>query len=182
MARIAAGSESVDVEDWMPSRIYLSVPLMWDILQFNCNPSEGDEHPTGGGLLDASLNPTMAKEDRDESSTLEIVVATSPEIIINTADGGQDAPSLSYKGPGAAAKAKGNMATLPDPSKNTVCIEMSVAQTDSLAFNTTPWLYEDPSQFVNMGDVNYPDVQNDGNGTSRGLPWWEGAFSNAMQF
>lgn len=79
----------------MPSKIYLSVPLMWEVLQFKFM-ADSQEIPSTG-LLDASLTPTIAHEDANENSTLEIIVATSPEITINTADGGQEAPTLSYK-------------------------------------------------------------------------------------
>merc|ERR1712169_84338 len=89
----------MDVEDWMPSKIYLNVPLMWDILQFNSMEDPVQNSVTG--LLDTSLTPSITTQGMgDNSSTLEIVVATSPEISINTADGGQEAPTLSFKSAG----------------------------------------------------------------------------------
>lgn len=173
MTRMAAGPESMDIEDWMPSKIYLSVPLMWEILQFNFT-EESREMPTVG-LLDASLTPKVAHEEIGESSTLEIIVATSPEITINTADGGQEAPTLSYKGPAPSARGS---------PWNSVREEKPVEQqpSDSLTFNFTPWLYADSSQFVNIGDMG-----NDGwqptVGDSRGMAWWEGDnFNNIMEF
>ncbi|KAI6360758.1 hypothetical protein MCOR25_006645 [Pyricularia grisea] len=96
MALIAAGAEaeSIDVDDWMPSKMYLSVPLMWEILQFSSSSSQlGADRGGGSGLLDASLAPVIPPLDMSESSTLEIIVATSPEITINIADGGQEAPT-----------------------------------------------------------------------------------------
>ncbi|OAG44726.1 hypothetical protein AYO21_01216 [Fonsecaea monophora] len=161
MTRIAAGSETMDVEDWMPSKIYLSVPLMWDILQFNCM-ADSRETPTAG-LLDASLSPAMPQKYPDESSTLEIIVATSPEISVNTADGGQDAPILSYRAPVSSA---------PESTQKNVCNEISVEQADSLTLNTTPWLWADPSQFVGMGDMGYHDSQST-MGDARAAAWWE---------
>ncbi|KIX00101.1 uncharacterized protein Z518_10238 [Rhinocladiella mackenziei CBS 650.93] len=166
MTRIAAGSESMEVEDWMPSKIYLSVPLMWDILQFNCI-ADPREIPTAG-LLDASLSPTITHGDENENSTLEIIVATSPEITINTADGGQDAPILSYRAPVSSG---------PESSQKTVSDEVSVEQADSLTLNTTPWLWADPSQFLNMG---YHDSQ-PAIGDTKGAAWWEVEnFGNVM--
>lgn len=164
MTRMAAGPESMDVEDWMPSKIYLSVPLMWEILQFNFT-EDSKEDPTAG-LLDASLTPAVADEDMGESSTIEIIVATSPEITINTADGGQEAPMLSaYKAPGPS-EGDSPWSTYRDE--------------DSLTFHFTPWLYADSSQFINMGDMGYYNSQ-PSMGDNGGVAWWEGDnFSNIM--
>lgn len=173
MTQMAAGPESMDVEDWMPSKIYLSVPLMWEILQFTF-ASDAREIPTAG-LLDASLTPSFAHEDADESSTLEIIVATSPEITINTADGGQEAPTLSYKGPPPPPSARGS------PWSHVRGDEKpATEQTDFLSFNFTPWLYADSAQFMNMEDVGYDGSQSTMS-ESRGMAWWEGEnFSNIM--
>src|SRR5690242_11943475 len=119
MTLIAAGSESIDDKDWIPSKIYLSVGLMWDILQFNYNPSQG---MSTAGILDASLAPIFAHEDTDESSILEINVATSPEITVNTADGGQDSPMLSFRAPASSAPAS----AAPASSRNTISSDMFV--------------------------------------------------------
>ena len=88
MTQIATDSDKVEVADWVPSKIYLSVPLMWDILQFNATP-KAEEGPASS-LLDASLTPVMASADESESSTLEIIVAKSSEITVNIADGGKE--------------------------------------------------------------------------------------------
>ncbi|KAF9869395.1 L-pipecolate oxidase [Colletotrichum karsti] len=169
MTRIAAGSESMDVEDWMPSKIYLSVPLMWEILQFN-STTDSQEIPTAG-LLDASLTPAIPPIDTSESSTLEIIVATSPEITINTADGGQEAPTLSYK----PSPNKHTVSTSANSSRQNVFDTPSVEQIDSLTFNTTPWLYADSSQLINIGEL--PDLQSE-----PGSAWWEGDNFNNIMF
>lgn len=166
MTRIAAGSDSMDIEDWVPSRIYLSVPLMWRILQFN-STTVSQELPTAG-LLDASLTPAPRPEDNGVSSMLEIVVATSPEITINTADGGQEAPTLSYKPPMPSGSSG------PPSSREAFFDSPGGDQIDSLTFNTTPWLYADSSQLVNIGDMGFPQ-------TEPGAAWWEDEnFSNVM--
>ena len=67
MTRIAAGTESMDVEDWVPSKIYLSVPLMWKILQFN-TVADSHEMPTAG-LLNSSLVPNPINGDDNENVT-----------------------------------------------------------------------------------------------------------------
>jgi hypothetical protein len=167
--RIAAGtSDSMDVEDWMPSKIYLSVPLMWKILQFN-TVADSHELPTAG-LLNQSLVPNRMNEDSNENITLEIIVASAPEITINTADGGQEAPTLSYKAP---LSSQG-----PDSARDTVYDEVPVD--DSLTLCTTPWLYADSSQFVNIADLGCDDPQ-PALSESRWPAWLEGEnFSNIM--
>lgn len=154
MTRIAAGSESVDVEDWMPSRIYLSIPIMWDILQFNCSSSPKPS------LLDPSL--TIHNQTLPEDELLEIIVATSPEIVINTADGGQDAPTLPFK-PNSM------------PTTSQVSEAATFNETGALTLNTTPWLYEDSLPFMNMEDVNVED-------TDTRMAWWEGDFPGMYDF
>ena len=147
---------------------------MWEILQFSF--SEDSQDPTAG-LLDSSLSPPITQEDLSDSSTLEIIVATSPEITINTADGGQEAPTLSYKGPAPPPPStRGSPWQGPRDDRGG-------EQTDSLTFNFTPWLYADSTQFVNMGDMGdmgYNDLQ-PAMGETRGIAWWEGEnFSNMM--
>ena len=172
MTRIAAGSESIDVEDWMPSRIYLSVPLMWDILTFNCMADSREISRTG--LLDSSLSLADASNSDDESSTLDIIVATSPEITVNTADGGQDAPTVSYKS--RALDTPQSTASRVDHN------EISAEHVDSLTFNTTPWLYADPAQLDNVGymDLDHHDTQSNVSDSS-GMQWWaSGTFADSM--
>ncbi|GKU04854.1 unnamed protein product [Fusarium langsethiae] len=171
MTRIAAGtSDSMEVDDWMPSKIYLSVPLMWKILQFN-TVADSQELPTAG-LLNQSLVPNSMHEGDNENVTLEIIVASAPEISINTANGGQEAPTLSYKAPLSSSQG-------PDSARDTVYDEVPVE--DSLTLCTTPWLYADSSQFVNIADMGCDDPQPPMSESNRGPAWWEGEnFSNIM--
>ncbi|KXH30430.1 hypothetical protein CNYM01_00598 [Colletotrichum nymphaeae SA-01] len=177
MTRIAAGTENMDVEDWMPSKIYLSVPLMWEILQFN-STTDCQEIPTAG-LLDASLTPAVPPVDTSDSSTLEIIVATSPEITINIADGGQEAPTSTYKRTHNVSSNPANSTATSSSSSSTsraaVFDPPTVEQIDSLTFNTTPWLYADPSQLVGIGDMSYPQSE-------PGNAWWEGENFNNIIF
>ncbi|KAI1823801.1 hypothetical protein F4861DRAFT_531371 [Xylaria intraflava] len=170
MTRIAGGYQNIDMDEWIPSKLYLSVPLMWDILQFNCM-ADGKEIPTAD-LLHPSLAHSVPREDLGEHSTLEIDVATSPEIKIDTADGGQDAPSLSRR-----ANVKPSQA---EASRQAVWNEAALEPSDNLTFNTTPWLYADPSQFVSLGDLGWLDSQSAISDTG-GAPWWEGGtLSNVL--
>ncbi|KAK1569448.1 uncharacterized protein LY79DRAFT_571862 [Colletotrichum navitas] len=189
MTRIAAGSENMDVEDWMPSKIYLSVPLMWEILQFN-STADSQEIPSAG-LLNASLTPAVPPVDTSDSSTLEIIVATSPEITINIADGGQEAPTSSYKRPPVSSSGLRNSTSTTttstsagaatttraasSSSRAAVFDPPTVEQIDSLTFNTTPWLYADPSQLLGIGDMGYPQSET-------GNAWWEGENFNNIMF
>lgn len=159
MARIAAGSDTIDVEDWMPSKIYLSVPLMWDILQFTCVSGSP-------GIFTSELaHAPHLRDGMEDHSVLEIVVATSPEININTADGGQEAPTLSYKA--SVSPSQPMLTTEPVPLA------------DNLTLNTTPWLYEDSSQFSGFGDIDLLDAQSEA-GDENGMIWWEGDVNNAL--
>lgn len=144
MARIACGS-GINMEDWIPSKIHLSVPLMWDILQFNCS---FEAQPRTDGLLHPSLAPTVAPDEVEETSTLEIIVATSPEVTVNTADGGQTAPVSTFKAPIPSSA--------PEEPQNAAS-DIWVAPIDNLMINT-PWLWADPSQFVDIGDIPYNDL------------------------
>ncbi|KAJ9649880.1 hypothetical protein H2198_010797 [Neophaeococcomyces mojaviensis] len=85
-----AGSDDPELENWMPSKIHLDTTLMWDILELNCDLSI-QERPAGG-LLHPSLHSSVPQAPI-ESSTYEIVVATSPEVRVNPLDGGQTAPT-----------------------------------------------------------------------------------------
>lgn len=132
---------------------------MWDILQFNCTATQ---KPT---LLHPSL--CVADSNVGTDDLLEIIVATSPEIVINTADGGQEAPTLPYK---AAA-----MSTATVIAQAASAEGASFNETGALTLNTTPWLYEDSLPFINMEDVNVED------GDTR-MAWWEGDFPGMYDF
>ncbi|KAI0483682.1 hypothetical protein F4859DRAFT_408659 [Xylaria cf. heliscus] len=170
MTRIAGGYQNMDTDE--PSKLYLSVPLMWDILQFNC-VTDHEEIPAVN-LLHPSIAPRIPHEDLGENSTLEIDVATSPEIKVDTADGGQDAPSLSRRAQATPDQAK--------VSQQTVWNEAPFEPTDNLTFNTTPWLYADPSQFVGLGDLGWLDSQSAMADSEKGAPWWEGGTLSNVQF
>lgn len=139
---------------------------MWGILQFNCM-NETQEIATTS-LMNSSLTPSGSPETVDEASTLEIIVATAPEISINTADGGQESPTLSFKGPLHPA---GGSSRDNDFNPDTPTME----QIDNLTFNTTPWLYADSAQLVYTG-VAGPFTSDQGNA------WWEGGNMNTLRF
>lgn len=161
MTRIASGSEKVDF-DWEPSKIHLSIPLMWDVLQIKCFPTF-DETPTAG-LLHPSLMPILPEEDKENpSSTLEVIVAMSPDITVNTTDGGS-AAHIPPKMP--------RIATSAPTSPTAPLADKLVAPADSLMANT-PWLWADPSQFVDMETLGYPESESTLGNIDGFSTWWD---------
>ncbi|KAJ5618181.1 transcriptional regulator family: Fungal Specific TF [Penicillium hordei] len=162
MTRIASGSENID-HDWEPEKIHLSIPLMWDLLQVNCKPKPHEV--STGGLLHPSLTPTVSTEEAEDglASTLEVIVAMSPNVTVNTADGGQAAhipPTMPHisSTPASPALELG---------------EKLVAPADSLMTNT-PWLWTDPSQFVDMeNNVGYPESESTLGNIDGFSTWWD---------
>ncbi|CAG7997731.1 unnamed protein product [Penicillium nalgiovense] len=161
MTRIACGSENID-HDWEAEKIHLSIPLMWDILQINCKPRPHEV--STGGLLHPSLTPTISTEEADDNpaSTLEVIVAMSPNVTVNTADGGQAAhipPTMPHRS--------------CTPTSDFDFGEKLVAPADSLMTNT-PWLWADPSQFVDMeNNVGYPDSESAFGNVDGFSTWWD---------
>lgn len=161
MTQIASGSEKVDF-DWEPSKIHLSIPLMWDLLQINCIPSSQEMSPVG--LLHPSLTPSVFHEDAENSSsTLEIIVAMSPDITVNTADGGSAAHM-----PPTLPRVK----SVPPSPTNSALGEKLVAPADSLMANT-PWLWTDPSQFVDIENIGYPESEATLGNADGFSTWWD---------
>lgn len=146
---------------------------MWDILQLNCNPGPHTDVSSAGHLLHHSLIPLTSQEDvtsdtdGNPASTLEIIVATSPEITVNTADGGQ-AVHMPPNVP--------KMSKSPPSPGNIMLGDKVVAPADSLMLNT-PWLWTDPAQFGDgdmeggMPDYQDPDASM---GNADGFStWWD---------
>ncbi|CAG8138286.1 unnamed protein product [Penicillium salamii] len=164
MTRIASGSESIDYE-WEPEKIHLSIPLMWDVLQVNCKPKPHEV--STGGLLHSSLTPTVHTEEGDESPTftVEVIVAMSPNVTVNTSDGGVTA----HMPPTLPRKSSGSAQSSPELGLG----EKLVAPADSLMTNT-PWLWTDPSQFVDMeNNVAYPDSESNFGNIEGFSTWWD---------
>ncbi|GLB11926.1 hypothetical protein AtubIFM57258_009200 [Aspergillus tubingensis] len=161
MMRIASGSENVDYETWLPSKIYLSIPLMWDILQFNVTDRSAGGR-ADGRLLHSSLAASAAGQGSEEDSTLEVIVTTSPEVTVNTADGGQAVPLPLYRTP---ATSKANAAA------TSIMRDTLVAPIDSLMVNT-PWLWADSAPLGDMeSSLGYAN-SGPGGGDAEFSSWW----------
>lgn len=175
---IASGSDSMNYEDWMPSKIHLNIPLMWEILQFHCNNNQSPQEMLTSNVLHSSLTPSTAAAtvDRDddmdeESLTLEIIATTSPEVNVNTADGGQAVPMPFYRPQPAPSVPPGSSATSSTSTKNTMQEKM-VAPENLMFTSSTPWLWADPGQFEDMENINHLDFQAL-TGTAGGSAWWD---------
>lgn len=175
LTRIASGAETIDLDDWVPSKIHLNIPLMWDILQFNVADKSPQSQSRRDALLHPSLLPSSTIPDPTEVSNLDIIVTASPEVSVNTTDGGQAVPMPLYRSPTTATAESLRTTTLRDPL---------VAPVDSLMLNT-PWLWADSTQFgpgpgpgpgPGMDDVDYQQSQNQSQapvvGEIEGSAWW----------
>ncbi|KAF5008247.1 hypothetical protein FDECE_5483 [Fusarium decemcellulare] len=154
MTRIASGTEPTG-DDWELNKIYLSIPLMWGVLQFKTADLQGTCSST---LLHQSLCPTDPEQDMQQS-TLEIRVAVSPPEVTIDPVAGHNAGLPPYRAtttvsPGGAAMG-----------------DLVVAPTDSFMFNT-PWLWADQSQFTGIENTGYM-VSDPSLGNAEGFStWW----------
>lgn len=149
---------------------------MWDILRANCTPEP--QHPASSRLLHPSLVPTITRENSVQtSSTLEIIVAMSPEVTVNTADGGQAAhmpPRIrsSNTTPAAATLARGAPYTNAPGGIGPGVGDRGrlIVPNDDLMLNT-PWLWSvsaaDPDQFPG---AEGQDLENNIDGF---FTWWD---------
>ncbi|KNG88525.1 putative C6 transcription factor [Aspergillus nomiae NRRL 13137] len=138
ITEIASGSDRMD-DDWAPTRIYLSIPLMWGILQFNVSPSPNmSSKPTA--LFHSSLTSTPASKGTEHSQTLEISVTTSPPQVMVDPATGHNASLPPYMI---------NVSSSQDSPNGTPMRDILVPPADSLMFNT-PWLWAHLSQFGDM--------------------------------
>ncbi|RDW72671.1 putative C6 transcription factor [Aspergillus mulundensis] len=167
LTRIASGTEIIDLDDWVPSKIHLNIPLMWDILQFNVSPDSdsSDDRLQSQGLLHPSLSPPALAQGAPDISNLDIIVTASPEVSVNTTDGGQAVPMPLYRSPTAVAETlRGtslrDTGTGKERERESVSVSVSavrdplVAPVDSLMLNT-PWLWADSTFGGNMDEVEY---------------------------
>ncbi|KAL4900071.1 hypothetical protein BDW74DRAFT_188646 [Aspergillus multicolor] len=178
LTRIASGTEIIDIDDWVPSKIHLNIPLMWDILQFNVSPdSEAAGHGAGAGvgqgLLHPSLAPPPPQPGANDISNLDIIVTASPEVSVNTTDGGQAVPMPLYRSPTAAAAETLRSTSLRDKERVSESVrDPLVAPVDSLMLNT-PWLWADSTFGGNMDEVEYHGaMQVPVVGDVEGSAWW----------
>lgn len=160
MARIASGSENMDF-DWAPSKLRLSIPLMWGILQFNVSSTQG-QSPGSGSLLHSSLGTTSPPES-EENSTLEISVALSPPEVTIDPSAGHNAYLPPYMT---------TVSSTPASPKDTAIRDIVVPPTDSLMFNV-PWLWTGESQFSDMESASNFDPETAVGNIEGFSTWWD---------
>lgn len=163
MTRIASGSEDID-DEWEPAKIHLSIPLMWEVLQVNCRPES--QEMSAGGLLHSSLAPAESRDDVEENpaSTIEVIVAMSPDVTVNTADGGLAAHMPPHTAPATSRNTS--------PGGTPAVQDKLVAPADSLMLNT-PWLWADPGQFVDMENMGYNESESSIPTIEGFSTWWD---------
>jgi hypothetical protein len=130
---------------------------MWEILQFKCESKPQKEKAYQ--LFDQSLKPALDQQNT-ETSILEVYVATTIEISINTSDGGQAAPAGSIK---AGHRDYGNNDTIsPRPDD-------LIPETDWLRPDTS-WMWTNVSNGNNdtPGESGAPLAMFDLNAST----WW----------
>lgn len=169
MTQIAAGSNTID-DDWEPSKIHLSIPLMWDVLQINCRHDsqspDSSLSSNGGGLLHPSLTPPVTQDSLEEgpASTLEVIVAMSPEVTVNTADGGLAA----HMPPQTSTPSSASVS----PASTSMPQDKLLAPADSLMLNT-PWLWADPAQFVDTENMGFNESESSLPNLEGFSTWWD---------
>ncbi|CRG88994.1 hypothetical protein PISL3812_06029 [Talaromyces islandicus] len=161
MTRIALVSENTD-EEWAPSRIHLSVSLMWAILQFDVSSSEVMPSPEETLLPTSSSTLNGTAEETERSPTLEISVTAAPPPVITDPSRGHDASLPPYKA----------TSTSPDLPRSGDMRDTVVPSPESFTLNK-PWLWADPSGYANIEDVDhFPPDLTAGNGPEGFSTWW----------
>lgn len=90
------GSKHYDLSDWTPTRISLDAQLMRDVIDIAC--SNLTEEPFTTSLSEKMIHWSLAPPSRRgnvQKSIIQISGADSPNVVVNTADGGQSAPTIS---------------------------------------------------------------------------------------
>lgn len=178
---------------------------MWDVLRANCSssslkssspgspppsPSFGLFHP---GLVPAGVtregdgNSSTQQQQQQRSLTLEIIVATSPEVTVNTADGGQAAHMPPKKVRGATPVAMTTAAagappfSPPESGGSNISIlgeTLIVPPNDDLMLNT-PWLWT-TAESISGGSGRFAELEsnnggnnNNGNAMDDVFSWWD---------
>ena len=151
---LATGSEQMNLQNWSPAKIYLNSRYMWDLIHTACSNTMDDSSVIG------VLHPNLAPKLRDtikEELVFEIICSGTPDIDVNTSDGGQTAPMMSI-----------SMAPPGDP-------EMVTSKDIPLLPQEVPrpnisWLWTDYSNSIELGDRPSDDLPSTGIENSA---WWD---------
>ncbi|KAE8373896.1 hypothetical protein BDV26DRAFT_271000 [Aspergillus bertholletiae] len=157
LARIA-----LDNTDWerTPSRIQLSVPLMWAVLQFSTSRSEPASSLSRSSV--ASLIPSDDKEVEPDS-TLEISTTDTPPSVIVDPTLGHDAKLPAYKA----------NSTSPALSNGGIIRHNLLSPpTPNFLFNTS-WTWADLTETPQLGHTDgFPPESSARNISEGSSTWW----------
>lgn len=132
---------------------------MWEVLELAC--SNATATTTGNSLLHWSLAPVQSAKSLDEV-VFEVGCALSPDVNVDTSDGGQSAPICTTSAPASASLSYPGMAT---PSGVQTLSSDVLADTSS-----TSWLWDGrPSSM----SIHSYDVQTGALGSTEGTTWWD---------
>ena len=147
------------MDEWTLSRVQLSIPLMWAVLQFEISSPKAASFPSD--MLPTSPTLSGAVEEMEQSQTLEINDAATPPTVIVDPSQGHDARLPPYKASSASPK-----------FPNGVMRDIIVPPAETFMFNT-PWLWTDSSEYANTEDVARFPADFTGSNTSEGFStWW----------
>ncbi|KAL4789406.1 hypothetical protein BDV19DRAFT_397065 [Aspergillus venezuelensis] len=161
MSRIAFASENPDHE-WAPSRIHLSIPLMWAILQFDVSSSKVASSPEDTLL---PISPTLCSgrvERMKLNPTLEISATATPSAVTIDSSQAHDASLPPYKA----------TPTSPEVPDGSGLRDIVIPPAESFIFND-PWHWTDSFGYPNIEDVaRFPPGLTAGNGSEGLSTWW----------
>ncbi|KAE8423085.1 hypothetical protein BDV36DRAFT_309343 [Aspergillus pseudocaelatus] len=151
---------ALDNRGWerTPSRIQLSVPLMWAVLQFSTSSSEPASSLSSPSV--ASLIPSDAREVEPDS-TLEISTTDTPPSVIVDPTLGHDARLPAYKAN-----------STPQAPPNGSVIRHNIFPPTPNLFNTS-WTWADLAETPQFGDTDGFLPESSVRNTSEGFStWW----------
>ena len=152
------------MDEWTLSRVQLSIPLMWAVLQFEIRSPKTASSPADT-MLPTSPTLSGAVEEMEQSQTLEINDAATPPTVIIDPSQGHDARLPPYK-------ASSTSPEFPNGNGAGGMRDIIVPPAESFMFNT-PWLWTDPSEYVNTEDMARFPPDPMGSNVSEGFStWW----------
>lgn len=152
------------MDEWTLSRVQLSIPLMWAVLQFEIRSPKTASSPADT-MLPTSPTLSGAVGEMEQSQTLEINDAATPPTVIIDPSQGHEARLPPYK-------ASSTSPEFPNGNGAGGMRDIIVPPAKSFMFNT-PWLWTDPSEYANTEDMACFPLDPMGSNISEGFStWW----------
>lgn len=159
LLKAALGPYSISLEGHPPNQIYLNTRLMWEVLELACSSPTA---PTAGkGLLDWTLTSIEPPKKLDEI-VFQVGCASSPDVNVDTSDGGQSAPML-------VSMTSGSSMSYPDMATPD-CVQAFPTNASAPDDPSDPWLWDikDASTSIQFYDLQTGTLGDVGNSS-----WWE---------